>query len=136
MPPTGSRRRFERSLAGLLLILITSAAHADPIQPSYTLTDLGGNLTRSTDASGSGISVIAANGQTAYPFVQSLAGTQLPVSQWASLPVPKPAPPVYGNGIPNWSSAIDAVQYPNGMVTAIDAVIQNYYNGSRQEYVP
>ena len=50
MPPTGSRRHFERSLAGLLLILITSAAYAMPIQPSYTLTDLGGNLTRSTDA--------------------------------------------------------------------------------------
>ncbi len=69
--------------------------------------------------------MIAPNGQTAYPFPQTLTSTMLPPSEWASLPVPEPAPPVYSpmNGS-NFSNASYALQYSNGTVIAIDAVIR------------
>lgn len=129
-----ARRRFEASLFGLLIVA-TPAVRADPIQPSYTVTDLGSSPTFSTGANGNGI-VIASDGQTAYPFVQALAATPLTASQTASLPVPVAAPPVYGDHpFPNWSTATDAARYPNGIVVAVDQVIQNS-NNEYQSYVP
>jgi hypothetical protein len=122
MPHTVAMRRLARFLTGVLLILATSAVHADPIQPSYTLTDLGsGNPTFSTDASGNGI-VVAPNGQTAYPFPQTFTGTLLPGPQYANIPVPVPVPDqpsAYSMGTP-FSGAMDATQYPNGTVLFLD----------------
>jgi hypothetical protein len=128
---TISRRRREASLSALVLILAATAAHADAIQPSYTVTDLG--PTGSILPTG-GV-VIAADGHTAYPFPQTFTPTPMSASDWANLPVPEPPPQTYGFNIPNSSTAIDATQYPNGIVLAIDQVVQN--NGDEsQQYIP
>ena len=126
-----AKRCFEAFLTAIL-VMLTSVAHADPIPPTYTVTDLGSTPvapfsayvpTYSTDAGGNR-TVIGPNGQS-YAFPQAVAGTPLPSSEWAGLPVPQPIPPTYGMSSPNWSTAIDATLYPNGIVTAVDAVSQN-----------
>jgi hypothetical protein len=130
-----AKGRFEAFLAGLL-IMLTSAAHADPIQTSYTVTDLGSSPsnwdlssypTFSTTASGVG-TVTGPNGQT-YPFTQ-MSGTPLSTPQdgyyMANFPVPIPAPPTNGGPFPNSSTASFRILYPNGIATAIDQVVDHY----------
>jgi hypothetical protein len=127
-----AKKRSEALVAGLLMLL-TSAAHADPIQPSYTVTDLGsGNLNYSTY----GI-VIAPNGQTPYTFWLPSARTSTSTGDLANLPVPETAPPTYGGPFPrNGSTAIDATLYPNGIATAIDELEQTSYPQRSQTYIP
>ena len=121
MLPTNARRRFAACLSGLLMMLAAPAAHADPIQPSYTLTDLGtGNPTFSTDASGNGI-VIAPNGQTAYAFPQTFTGTPMGGPTPAGFPLPPAAPSIDPNfNVTSW--AMNPTLYPNGVAFALQLV--------------
>ena len=109
---TIATRRLQASLLGLFMILATPATHADPIPPSYTITDLGNDPspTFATYTVGSGVTVttlqatsgntvvIAANGQTAYPFSQPLSSTWMPTP--SGFPVPEAAPPAEGGTCP------------------------------------
>ena len=136
MSPTTARTRFKISLSGLVLILAATTAHADAIQPSYTVTDLGsGYPTYATDASGHGI-VIAPGGQTAYPFPQTFTGTSLPVSSTANFPVPPLTQS--GDGYYSLSSAAQNVTlYPNGVALALaDINAVAYGGGGWQKYEP
>ncbi len=101
---------------------------ADSIQSSYTLTVLGtGNNAAAPglpvpnlvkDANGNQV-VLASDGQTAYPFPQTFAGTSLSPSAVSSLPLAQPAPPS-GGGYQGWSRTYSADVYPNGTVLGLD----------------
>lgn len=119
------------------MILATPATHADPITPSYTITDLGNdpNPSFGTYTSGSGVTVttvpatsgntviIAANGQTAYPFSQSLSSTSMPAP--SGFPVPEAAPPAEGGTFPNYSGTGLVTLYSNGIAIALDQLTQS-----------
>lgn len=132
---TVTRMHRHASIAALVLILAASAAHADAIQPSYTVTDLGNQNSVAYPSTGANGTVTAADGHTTYAFPQTVTGTPLSSPYPAGFPVPEAAPTMYGGTFPNSSSAIDATVYPGGLAVAIDDVIQN--NGDEsQTYVP
>jgi hypothetical protein len=130
-------RCFPACLLGLFMIVPAPAIHADPISPSYTIADLGNDPTPSfgTYTSGSGITattvpatsvntvIIAANGQTAYPFSQPLSSTMMPAP--SGFPVPEAAPPAEGGNFPNFSGTGSVTLYPNGIAIALDQLTQS-----------
>jgi hypothetical protein len=133
---TIATRRLHAALLGFFMILATPATYADPIPPSYTITDLGNDPgpTFGTYTSGSGVTVttiqatsgntviIAANGQTAYPFSQPLSSTWMPAP--SGFPVPEVAPPAEGGTFPNYSGTGLVTLYSNGIAIALDQLTQ------------
>jgi MYXO-CTERM domain-containing protein len=104
-----------------LLGSAVSAARADALTPSYTVTDLGsqgGGL--STDANGNTI-VINASGQTVSPFPQTFASTWVSLPALATLPLLDPVPTGSSNS-QGYSRVFSAVLYPNGSAIVTDIV--------------
>jgi hypothetical protein len=120
----------------LVLILTVSAARADAIQPSYTVTDLGSQSSVNMPSSGANGTVIAADGHTAYAFPQTFTGTPAPPLLPANFPVPEAAPPTSGSSFPNSSTPVGVTFYPNGLAVALDAVVQNAGSPGWQRYDP
>jgi hypothetical protein len=130
-------RTCSRILTAIVLLSVAvSPALADPMPPSYTLTDLGaGNAAFSTDASGNGI-VIAPGGQVGYAFPRTQIG--LPnggLGNAANFPLAQPAPVwdpmTYGNPSNAYSYSQGGLMNANGIAVAVDyyGVTDHYATG-------
>lgn len=113
-PDFPPRARFMTAV--FLFVAAASTAHAGPITPLYTLTDLGtsGGVTNGE--------VYNSSGQAVAPFPQTYMGTWIPTP--ANFPLLDPPPNISG-AVPNTyssSTAVNVQVYPNGMAVASDQV--------------
>jgi len=104
---------------------VAPAAHADPMPPSYTLTDLGSGTAFDTSVLGDGI-VTTTNGQMAYAFPQAFTGT--PMATPANSPILDPVPT--GTDGTGYSRVSGVTMYPNGIAIATDQVGSNSLGGA------
>jgi hypothetical protein len=110
-----------------LLIASVSTANADPIPPTYTVTDLGSGTAFTNNPISNGI-VTSLNGQTAYAFPQTFTGTT--ISTPANFPLLDPVP--MGSNGTGYSSVPYMTLYPNGIAIATDQIGFNAnLNGSQ-----
>jgi len=143
-------RSFLTALATTFLMGgIAATAQADPISPTYTITDLGtGNISLST-ASGNTIPVSNAyanspivsvsNGQTAYAFPVTPATVLVPgQGAMANFPSIQSAPVAdtlaYGNPNNAFSTVTSAIENANGIVAAMDYAGTNGHDGTGEAY--
>jgi hypothetical protein len=103
-------------LTVLTFFAVVATAHADPIPPSYTVTDLGSGVAFSGDPNANGV-VTSFSGQT-YAFPQTFSATYMPTP--ANFPILDPVP-VGSNGT-GYSSVAGINLYPNGIAIATDQV--------------
>jgi hypothetical protein len=103
-----------------------SAAHADAIQPSWTVIDLGssGGFVNPPGHNGTVGSVNA----SVYAFPQTFTGA--PISTPANFPLPDPVP-TGPDGLPGtaYSNAGNVYLYPNGIAIAFDYIGFGSYAG-------
>lgn len=144
----------------LLVSAVVSTAHADPIVPSYTVTDLGsGTITLSAGngntvpgnpygwslssslwtAANGGQVVSVSNGQAVYPFALTPAAPLTPYQgSMTGFPLAQPAPvndpATYGNPINAYSVVYSPLMNANGVVVAIDSAGVFGHSGTESAY--
>jgi hypothetical protein len=119
------RPRSRLLAASFLLMAAVSTARGDAISSTYTVTDLGSASALSRNPIGDGI-VTSIDGQTAYAFPQTFAGTSIPTP--ANFPLLDPVPT--GPDGTGYSFASGVTQYPSGIAIAYNQV--GFNNSSTQ----
>jgi len=136
MPRSRGTQNRHLALMSLILAAGASSAQADPITPSYTITDLGAGPAEFPTSAG--IALVSSQfGQTFYPFQQT-SDTVLSPGQAVLTNFPLlNAPPAgdsntYGNPANAFSYLQFAIMNSNGIAAAIDVagVYGHQFNGT------